>query len=181
MASRRQIRAAHSGFGLRLRSIAHAARLYELRGDRPRASRYYDELNELTYDIENSNEADWWKKEQIQWIVKGLEAAEDQYRVFGKTRGIGTRAPRLSTRRDPQSNDYVVINYHDVGSRILRGPIRVRSATEAIEKASETPHSSIEVHDPNGWVLQTLIFSPKHPIDENTINKLLMRTSRIWR
>lgn len=73
------------------------------------------------------------------------------------------------------SNDYVVINYHDVGSRIVRGPVRVRSATEAIERAVKTPHSSIEVHDPNGWVLRTLVFSPKHPIDRSTLNKLLMR------
>ena len=86
---------------------------------------------------------------------------------------------RRAPRRDPNRrapNDYVVINYHDTGSRIVRGPIRVYSANEAIEKAAETPHSSIEVHDPNGWVLLTLIFSPKHPINRGTLNKLLMRS-----
>ena len=90
----------------------------------------------------------------------------DEFRLEGSGRD--------PLRREP--NDYVVINYHDVGSRIVRGPVRVRSATEAIEKAVETPHSSIEVHDPNGWVLRTLVFSPKHPIDRSTLNKLLMRS-----
>lgn len=62
---------------------------------------------------------------------------------------------------------YSVDSYTDAGHVAMRRETTDRN--EALSWARETPHASVCVTDEFGWVLQTAIFSPKHPVTDGSI------------
>jgi len=56
---------------------------------------------------------------------------------------------------------YSVVNYE---GGMVTAKQDAEDYSDALSLANETPHSSVQTMDDNGWVLKLDIYSPKHPV-----------------